>query len=206
MLFRSWRRIFPKNATEIFYKTGGNCDFQMIIYIMKDLYKRDFTVLNIKQALIRFYEEPMKIYSQKIKEVLKTQLKFSIVKPFLENKATIETIIMNDLYTLTDFDIWLLAKNLNIPIVLFSVHNLKLIPKRGDEEVNWLLMHQNYKENFYYIRSPMNLSEGEKKATYSLVKRYMFSELRNDFEKTVLNAITSKTKNVQTLENFLQSF
>lgn len=200
-----WKRIFPKNAKEIFFKSGGNCDFQMIIYIIKDLYKRDYTVLNIKQALVKFYEEPMKVYSQKIKEILKTQLKFSILKPFLDNKINIETLIMNELYTLTDFDIWLLATNLNIPIILFSIHNLKLIPNR-EQEVKWLLMNKNYKEAFYYIRSPMNLLEGDKKTTYSLIKRYTLSELREDFEKDVLNAITNKTDNVQSLDGFLQTF
>ena len=200
-----WKRIFPKNAKEIIFKSGGNCDFQMIIYIIKDLYKKDYTVLNIKQAIIKFYEEPMKIYSQKIKEILRTQLKLSIIKPFLENKINIETLVMNDLYTLTDIDIWLLAQNLNMPIILFSIHNLKLIPNR-EQEIKWLLMNKNYKEAFYFIRSPMNLLEDQKKSTYSLIKRYTLSELRDDFEKEVINAITNKTENVQTLDSFLQRF
>ena len=199
-----WRKIFPKNAKEIIFKSTSRCSFGVVIYVLFDLLGKEFTSELIKQALIRFYEEPFNSNRSKLLELFKHQWKHELWKLLNSNLITLSEAIMNETYHLTDIDIVLLSKHFQLPIVLFSPLKLRNLFE-DSENIEWIILNNNTKNKFYFIRSH---SASTKKTdidqkSYGLVDSpYLLSELRT-FNEEVNNALLNNTKHISSFDNLL---
>ena len=106
----------------------------------------------LKKKLIHLYQQYESTHKSKIYDILRKQNgKLSMIKKVIQNKLTMEDLIMSEDYYLTTLDMWMLASELKLPIMLFSqspLENLNL-------KVDWIIMGGNpLKDQFFFIRSP----------------------------------------------------
>lgn len=199
-----WKRIFPKKSKEIIFKnTNNNCSFYPLIYIFQNKYREQISILSVKISILNGYKEYMKKYENKILSILKKQGKKNIVSNIEKNIYTLETIIMSEDYYLTDLDIWIFAQTAKIQICLFSRNGLKGI----NENIEWKMLNQLYRENHYFIRSPTTIINNKPSSYNVITPSYGLGELR-EFETIVQNAISGRTKeydkNIELLNYYLE--
>jgi len=199
-----WKRIFPKKSKEIIFKnTSNNCSFYPLIYAFQDKYKTPISVQSVKLAIWNGYKEFFPRYKEKILKILLKQGKKSITRAITQG-LSIEAAIISEEYYLTDLDIWAFAKNSKLQICLFSRNKLKGI----NENLEWLILGQNFRENHYFIRSPP-LGGPNKVPAYNLIMpSYGLGEL-GEFENIVQNAVSGRVKelgyNIQTMNTYLEN-
>jgi hypothetical protein len=199
-----WKKIFPKKSKEIVFKnTSNNCSFYVLIYIFQDKYKTSISVQSIKLAIWNGYKEFYQKYKEKILMLLRKQGKKNIVTKITSGKYSLESAIMSEDYYLTDLDIWMFSKNSKIQICLFSKNKLKGL----DENLEWLIMGQSFREHHYFIRSPV-IAGINKVPSYNLITpSYTLSEL-GEFENLVQASISGINRelysNTQNINSFLE--
>jgi hypothetical protein len=121
---RNWKNILPIQSKETIVRDSYLCSYFVIVYVIKKLYDRDESVDSIKALLWSGYKDIFNTHKVKILEILKKQGKRDLVDAINKNKYDFETAIMSEGYFMTSLDIWVLAKRINLPIVLFSYENL----------------------------------------------------------------------------------
>ena len=96
--------------------------------------------------------------------LLKKQGKKADVKRILsirdseKQKQAFEEWILSESYYITDIDIWVLAQERSLPIILFTSTSLKNLL----EGVDWIIMGKNDKvPKFYFIRAYATIDKSE---------------------------------------------
>jgi hypothetical protein len=201
-----WKKIFPKKSKEIIFKnTNNNCTFYPLIYIFQNKYREQISIQSIKISIVNGYKEYMKKYESRILSILKKQGKKNIVSNIEKGKYTLETVIMSEEYYLTDLDIWVFSQIAKIQICLFSRNGLKGI----NENIEWKMLNQLYRENHYFIRSPTTILYNKPSSYNVITPSYGLGELK-EFETMVQNAISGKTKeydvNIESLNRYLENY
>ena len=141
---------------------------------------------------------------------MKTQVNMSILKPFIEGKTTHENMVMSEGYRMTDLDIWILATNYNIPIVLFNVYKFRTLFEKKDD-IEWVLMSKNTNEKFYFIRSNLTTIVETEQKPYSLIEqRYHFSELipfqEKTFQSMLRDSMSKNENNVLKFNDYIRNY
>jgi len=222
---------FPKTAKEIIFSNrNSECSFAVILYIFKQKYpdsspnsqQLKFALWEgnpimpgeIRKDSDMGYREWMIKYPDKILKILKHQGKRQLLESV--NKSNIETfekMIIDPKNYLTLLDLWILAIQTRLPIVLFTRKTLKQLydsnNKMGDE-LEWLVLNGNTKtDSFYFIRLYSDAGNNEI-PSYSLIdKPYKFSELDkfNEMIQTVyLDKDSIYKTNIQSLSMYLQTY
>ena len=147
-----WKNTFPADSKETIYQCSHVCSYYLIQMIYTTYYEREITVNDLKTMLIRLYSEYVEKHKSKIYDILRKQNgKSAIIHKVIKNKLTMEDLIMSEDYYLTTLDMWMLASDLKLPIMLFSqspLENLNL-------KVDWIILGGNpLKDRFFFIRSP----------------------------------------------------
>jgi hypothetical protein len=207
-----WKRIFPKPAEEIVFYSTPQSGFSMLIFLVENILNNrgrpsqvSLTIANIKQLLWTAYSKYLgnPTYAEKIMDIFKIQGKTKLFK----TRASFEQVLHSDSYYVTDLDIWMLSKVLDLPIVLFSSTSLKsLFPTKA----NWLLLGGNYQTDIYYfVRSPNKMDVME----YQLVipgTLLTTATMREFFTMVQSESILPKEKGVslhlQSLEQYLENY
>ena len=98
------------------------------------------------------YNELLPKYKNQIYNILKLQHgKKDMVKQLEKNQIEFETLINSEEYFLTELDLWILAIELELPIVLFSKKDLKQL----NLNITWLFLDRgDLKGPYYFIRCP----------------------------------------------------
>ena len=201
-----WKRSFPKVSKEIIFKnTSPNCSFYIIIYILQEKLKTPVLIQDLKKVLWDGYKGYMETNKKKILHLLKIQGKKQIVDDIKNKKYSLDTAIFSENYYITNLDIWILSKMTNTPICLFASTHLKGFVTN----IDWVLLNLNYKERYYFIRSPI-MSEMNQIPKYHLITgAYKFSEL-GDFGNIVQNALSGTfpelKEHVQTFDSYLKNY
>ena len=199
-----WKKRFPSNVREIFFNETRECSFYPILYILRDLYKTEFTISQIKENLKNAYQEYVVDFQEKIITILKKQGKREMMDLVIRGKHTFEEIILSEGYYLTNLDIWILADTLKLPIVLFTSNKLKHLV----DSISWLVLGKNPKtDKYYFLRAYTEpLSSGQFSDYHIISPALKFSEIKG-FQNMVdmgLKGQTEYSKNVQQLDDFLE--
>ena len=144
-----WRPLFPQKTTEIeFGEEIPFCSFEIILTIIKDYKNSNIKKINqLKEILVEEYTK----YENKlniIANILAKEGKIDISHKLRDGDITIDIMIMSENYYITNFDIILLAKRFNIPLILIS--STKLV-----ENNSYILTVNNTDSNsFYFVKVP----------------------------------------------------
>lgn len=205
-----WKKLFPKTTKEIVFKSGERCSFGVIIYVMQQLLQREFTVEMIKQFLIRFYDDPFRLYKNNLLNLFRRQWNPILWKSLREGTLNISDAIMNENYIFTDLDIALLAKHFKLPVVLFSTYKLKNLFGENTD-VEWIIFNNNMHDKFYFIRSHSgsslsNRPVDEEQKPYCLIETPYFLQELGDFNTLTNEAVLNQSPNVFTFDEFMIQF
>uniref|UniRef100_A0A6C0HC16 Uncharacterized protein n=1 Tax=viral metagenome TaxID=1070528 RepID=A0A6C0HC16_9ZZZZ len=163
-----WKNLLPKSCKEIIFNNTNRCSFYIMITILQQKLNTLFSVEQLKTTLCDFYRNYMDEYKTKIEDTLFAQGKREIINKVRTQSVTLETIIMSETYYLTNLDIWILAYELDIPIILFSTNPFKnMVPG-----INWLVLSKTVNtvidNKVHFIRSPPDY-EFNKTPEYHLI-------------------------------------
>lgn len=210
-----WKKMFPKNVQEIVFNESRECSFFPIIYILREKYKKEFTISQIKENLRNHYKKYLSNSTifDKIIHILRNQGKKMIMnqgKKLMMNlvktkRNTLEEVIMSDGYYLTNLDLWVLAQELNLPIVLFSSNKLKHLL----DNQTWIVLGGKSTDHYYFIRAYTEPLPSDKFNEYHLITPALkFSEIKG-FQNMVdlgKQGNSEYSKNTQSLATFLENY
>ena len=131
-----WKNLLPKTCKEMIFTNTNRCSFYIMIHILQQKLNTLFSIEQLKKTLCDCYRNYMDEYKTKIEDTLFAQGKREMINKVRTQSVTLETIIMSESYYLTNLDIWVLAYELDISIILFSTNPFKnMVPG-----VNWLVL------------------------------------------------------------------
>ena len=147
-----WKQIFPEDSNETIYQCSHTCSYYLVQMIFQTHYNKEIEISDIKKRLTQLYSKYVESHKSKVYDILRKQNgKLSMINKVIQNKLSMEDLIMSEEYYLTTLDIWMLASDLKLPIMLFSqspLENLNL-------KIDWVLLGGNpSKDRFFFIRSP----------------------------------------------------
>ena len=163
-------------------------------------------VQEIKDDLWQGYSPYMQLHGDKILRILKGQNKKKLL-----DSTDLQTAIATDDYFLTDLDIWVLATQWNLPIILFTVWKIKLT-----ENDLWSFLTSKYDsesltddysliyDSVWFIRSSLLMDKVTGYPAYSLVESPFQIDALNEMGQEIRNGIQSNVSNLYSLERFLQ--
>uniref|UniRef100_A0A6C0ICL9 Uncharacterized protein n=1 Tax=viral metagenome TaxID=1070528 RepID=A0A6C0ICL9_9ZZZZ len=208
-----WKQAFPKNTREVFFQgSPSSCTFAVVMNMIKMSGMESKTLPEIKKMLWEAYQPYLKdtLLTNKVLYTLKEQFK----KKLLES-TDLETAIMTEDYFITDLDLWVLATYLDIPVILFSIKQIKMASVD-----HWLYLNTRSMKSIgndqeivedvssiyrpiLFIRSPLSVSEVGAGPSYSLIERSFTYDQLGAMADKIEEGIRNRTNQVISLERFL---
>jgi len=191
---KNWREILQENSVEHIMTTSVQCSFYIIIYILREHLQIHENIHDIKQRLCNYYKVLMETYLLKICDILSKQGKREFVNMLKRNQIDINIMIMNDSYVMTAMDIWVIAMNMQLPIIMFdSNESLSFAPN-----IDWIRLGGNPEtDKFYFIRMISNTQ-------YNLITPPIYLRDMNGFQQIIQS--TKYNKHIQTFQEFIQNY
>ena len=140
--------VFKRGASEVTFPESSN--FAAIQYVLHKLNKPS-SIDFIKDTIFNSKFINDDVYVQKTIKIFKIQNKTKLMADVISKRKTFYEVIQSDDYYLSDLDMWILAHELKLPILLFASTPLKnMIP-------NYYLFLSSTQEQIhgalYFIRS-----------------------------------------------------
>jgi hypothetical protein len=170
-----------------------------LIYIIQKHLGREESPESIKIQLWKIYQGLIVDYKPYLYSILSIQGKTKLADVLKRgNPMDFESAIMSDNYFITNLDIWILAENMNLPIVLFCSDKMANLTYQYD----WYVTGGNVEiDAFYFIRCEALRSASELE-TYSIVdKPFKLSELRV-FEDEIANVASHNSRFIEYIKTY----
>ena len=219
-----WDRIFSDDAREHIYRDTAKCTFKPVIRVVESKLGEKWSETDVKTRLSSAY---MKLFESdsdnllKIAKIMRDQGKSKMVEKFVKIKSgatpeEFQDVVMSDGYYLTDIDIWVLANEYNLPIVVFNANGLKgffakINDTSGPVTVNaqWIKMGGDKDDKYHFIRSKIRVAKGSFAnhiyEYHLIVPEVRLSETR-EFEGMVVDSVRGDRLNTAKLEEVLERF
>ena len=206
-----WSRIFSKDARELVYRNTVQCTYQPIIRIANESLGEKWTEQEIRQRLATSYSKLFEKTPEllaKVAGVMRKQGKSKMFERIAQNPKMdsalqeFESIVISDTYHLTDMDLWALAMEYKLPIILFNPNGLKgFFPK---PDVQWLRLYntENTQTKYHFVRSNIGSYPNKIYEYHLIVPSIRLSDTK-EFEGKVVESTTKKFANTYGLEEAL---
>ena len=196
-----WKRAFPNSSKELIFNNSIACSYSIIMYILQEKFKTQVSIQTIKTLLWNGYSPMLSEYSVKIISILKKQGKIVMMSRIDKDLISFEALINSEEYYLTDLDLWILARESKLPIILFSSTKLKNMV----DDIEWLHIGGNINDSLYFIRSPPTNKPNTPPSYNLIAPSYKYIELK-EFS-TIVQEISNNAsnRNIQSLDNFLRT-
>lgn len=184
-----WKRMFPKNTKEIVYHgTTENQSFCCIMNIIHSYLKRPLSLNEMKKQLVESYRPWMNSASMETKKkIMKIVGNYNplLVRQWKasSNQANWENMFFNETYIFTELDFWVVANDLQLPVIIFTANRLKHLFKYNPTapSIQWILVYPHRsKEGHYFIRIPSEIESGNLAPKYSRIQSsFVLDDLKN---------------------------
>ena len=224
-----WDRIFSKDAREYVFRDTIICTYQPLIHSAKSKWGETWTVAIIKNKLIQSYSKLFEIDPTnilKVAKIMREQGKAKMFEKYAKPKAKVilspeefQDIVMDDGYHLCDMDIWALANEYNLPIVVFNANGLKGFFAKSDPDTTessvsdmntqWIKMGGNKGDAYHFIRSKIRVAKGSyanRVYEYNLIVPAVKLTQTGEFEELVVNSVKYDRLNTLPLAEALARF
>jgi hypothetical protein len=207
-----WTRIFPEDAREYVLRDNVKCTYQPIIRIVKLHMGETWSIADVKTRLSKAYEKLFEANSSnmlKIANIMREQGKREMFDRFVKDRANaspnaFQNIIISDNYHITDMDIWVIANEYNLPIIVFNPNGLKgFFPKQSEIDGQWIRMGGKKDDNYHFIRSKIG-SFANRVYEYNLIVPEMNLSKTNEFVNMVIESERMDRMNTAGLNVALQ--
>ena len=197
-----WSKFLPKDFKEREYGKSAICTFDLIQTLIK-LTDQELSITTIKNKLITLYEKYIEMYGEsKILSIMKQQGKWDLWWKIKSKESTIDHLIMNEEYYLTNFDLWILSLEYKIPVIFISSTKLH-------ENNKNLLTTFNENPTFYIIIKCPRM-EKDKIPKYKLILGETDNILINSMPLLKLNKMILSTRNIDgygvNIHKFVEDF
>jgi hypothetical protein len=224
-----WDRIFSKDAREHVFRDTVACTYQPLIYSAKSKLRENWTVADVKNKLIAAYLNLFEIDPAnmlKIAKIMREQGKAKMFEKYAKPKAKIilspeefQDIVMDDGYYLCDMDIWVVANEYNLPIVVFNANGLKgFFSKLENDETTsssvdlnkqWIKMGGDKVDSYQFIRSKIRVAKSSyanRVYEYNVIVPAVKLAQTGEFEEMVVNSVKYDQLNTLPLVDALVRF
>ena len=158
-----WKKIvFDKSVKEITFQGTVEASFGPLLYMLQDRERRVYTIGEIKDKLIKAYQN----LEPKLPEIIRIMIRFQ-GKPILlgavsKGTINIEDAIISDGYFLTAMDIYVYCYVYRLPAILFSssfkMSGMDLnFTEEGTISHSFLVMGGELNDRFYFVRAPSEI-------------------------------------------------
>jgi hypothetical protein len=140
-----WRRIFSEDAREHVFRNTEHCTYQPIIRIAEDVLGERWNDQGIRSRLWSIYSQMFEENPEligKVAGVMRKQGKSKMFERIARNVkmdsvlSEFESIVLSEHYYITDMDIWAIASEYDLPIIIFNPNGLKGFFAKTD--VQWI--------------------------------------------------------------------
>jgi hypothetical protein len=200
IIYGKLKEYLPLGFKELFYNDSSTrCSFQVVVDILFSL-NIDRSVKQVREELIEMYQPLLEKFLLQISQLWKIYGLKELSTILYEKKATLDTIITSEYYSLTNLDLWLFSQKYKLPILLYSP--TKLV-ENGKE---FLFLYKDQTLTFYLIQTSQSLSN---KNTRIKIIENNKEEIKLQ-EQQVLPLLQEKIKdakeNYTSLNDFLGAF
>ena len=201
------------NFKEPLYELGFHfhnriCSFQLILIIIKHhLQNSSLTINDIKKKLVKLYTEDVNF--EILCYILLKNNKKTILEKVINKELSFDDLMYSTEYYITHIDIYMLAKEYNLPIIFLCNSAIDLTIT--DE--NYIICNTNkLNQEYYFIKVPSKYSR-KKEHNYKLLfnKQSILINIENDLLDTSSYKLYSKLKKelklfINPLENYITNF
>ena len=116
------------------------------------------------------------------------------------NSSTLDNIIMSNKYYITNFDIWLLSKHFNIPIIMYS--STKLVENNKDV----MLINKSNNNKYFFIKAPgirINTSNVYRLLVYKRKYKISLDNFKKKFQTKIEKQIDD---NIDDISEYIKKF
>lgn len=117
LIYGKWKDKFSSSFREVVYDQNKECGWLLLTTISGKTIQELKTILVKKYAT---YEDQKKLLG-----IFKVEGKSLFVSNILSKNYDLQTLIYNEIYYITNIDIWIIANELNLPIVFITSTKLK---------------------------------------------------------------------------------
>jgi len=214
-----WDRIFREDAREHIFRDTADCTFQPLMKVVESKFGETWSVVDIKNKLSAAY---LKLFERdpanlpKVAKILREQGKAKMLDKFAKAKSdaspeSFQDLVISDGYYLSDMDIWVLANEYNLPIVVFNANGLKgFFAKSGESTTDvhsqWIKMGGGKADKYHFIRSKIRVAKGSYANhvyEYNLIVPAVALGETREFEQMVLESVRGGRLNTAPLNDAL---
>jgi hypothetical protein len=215
-----WDRIFSEDAREYIFRNTAECTFQPIIRVVESKLGQTWSVTDVKNRLLQAYSKLIQRDPDNLDKVLKIMREQGKSKMFTKSKMDmsfelLQDVIISNEYYLCDMDIWALANEYELPIVVFNANGLKgFFAKTTDTETSnvntqWIKMGGSKDDRYHFIRSKIRVAKGSYANhiyEYNLIVPNVKLSQTREFEEMVVESVRADRLNTMRLEDALERF
>jgi hypothetical protein len=132
---------FTERAKEHIIGNSTQCSYFVLIYVLKNHSNVDYTINMLKDELLKAYSIVLKDNKSEVYDRLSREGKSDAINKIKQNILEFDAMIMDELYTLTLYDVWLITKQMNLPIIIIDKDSRALY-MGGDRA----------EDKFYFVR------------------------------------------------------
>ena len=189
-----WHERLHDGAIEHVLQTSVQCSFYIIMHIIHEKLQISDTIYQLKQRLSEYYKPLLEVNLLKICDLLNKQGKRQFSNLLKTHRIDVTTMIMNDTYTLTAIDIWVLAMNMQLPIIIFDSNSyLSFAPK-----LDWMLLGGNPETDAFYFIRMINTTQ------YNLITPPSMLRDLNGFQQMIESPLYDK--HIQSFQEYMQTY
>jgi len=182
-----WKRIFPVATEEVVFKPTVFCSFYPIIQIFQERLGTAISIQNLKAFLWKGYSKLVNEFGDKIIEILKYQGKKDMMDRIVKKRTTLDAVIFSEEYYITDLDLWILARDASLPVVIFSSTKLNQLRML----IDWILLGGNENDYLHFIRTPAKVVDNTPPEYHLIMGKYKYIDLK-EFRGVMQGAIENR--------------
>jgi hypothetical protein len=205
ILRESMRLNFKEQLYELtFHMDNKICSFQLILSIIKQhTQNNSLTINGLKKKLVELYTSDVNF--EILCYILLKNNKKTLLEKVINREITFEYLVYSDLYYVTYIDIYMLAKEYNLPIILLCNSSIDLTIT--DE--NYIICNINtLNQEYYFFKVPSKYSR-KKEHNYNLL--YNKQSIKINIENDLLDTHNFKLysnikKDLKVFENKIEKY
>jgi hypothetical protein len=173
------KNIFGSEANEIVLYNSPLCSYFVLMYALKVINNSTEDLISIKRTLVNAYNKLLanNIYSRVIETILSKQTKKDYINKIKKKQLSFESMIMNEKYIMTQFDLWVFCNYKNLPIVIFTPESYKSF----QIESNFIILGGDIdNDNYIFVKSNPIKPKDTTPSSFSIIEPQMkLSEIDN---------------------------
>ena len=170
---KNWEKFVSPNSSVMSYKESMKCQFHFVIHLIEKIKNIKININELKEKLIQRFNSLKETNLIPLYKILILKNKQDYVEKIRKQQITFETMIMNEEYNLTIFDLFILCQEYQLSVLLFSSDKLKLLSLPFE----WAILYGNYQtDSFYFI------NYDETNSSFSLIEPSTLLEEMPDYE------------------------